>query len=116
MALPYPIFTNGNSNTLPSIAVNVSAEAVTIELPNNAFYRRPFVGGFFLDLRQAIPTGTTATLPILIGTNGDTRPLLTYNNEAVTVANISGTGVYLIHYNKYTNELRLVGLPAIATT
>lgn len=52
--------------------------------------------------------GTTATLPILIGTNGDTRPLLAYNNEPVTVENIAGTGIYEIHYNKYTNEVYLV--------
>ena len=56
----------------------------------------------------AVTVGTTATLPILIGTNGDTRPLMAYNNEPVTVANLAGTGIYEIHYNKYTNELYLV--------
>ena len=66
------------------------------------------VGVFYINLRQAIPAGTTATLPILIGTNGDTRPLLAYNNEPVTVENIAGTGIYEIHYNKYTNEVYLV--------
>lgn len=66
------------------------------------------MGGFYINLRQAIPAGTTATLPILIGTNGDTRPLLAYNNEPVTVENIAGTGIYEIHYNKYTNEVYLV--------
>lgn len=45
---------------------------------------------------------------IMIGTNGDTRPLMAYNNEPVTVANLAGTGIYEIHYNKYTNELYLV--------
>lgn len=39
---------------------------------------------------------------------GDTRPLLAYNNEPVTVENIAGTGIYEIHYNKYTNEVYLV--------
>lgn len=72
------------------------------------FRNRDYVGGFYISLRQAIPAGTTATLPILIGTNGDTRPLMAYNNEPVTVANLAGTGIYEIHYNKYTNELYLV--------
>lgn len=79
-----------------------------LELPNHAFRNRSYVGGFYVSLRQAIPAGTTATLPILIGTNGDTRPLLAYNNEPVTVGNLAGTGIYEIHYNKYTNELFLV--------
>mgnify|MGYP006954212229 FL=1 len=81
---------------------------MTLELPNHAFRNRDYVGGFYVNLRQAIPAGTTATLPILIGTNGDTRPLLAYGNEPVTVTNIAGPGIYEIHYNKYTNELYLV--------
>lgn len=61
--------------------------------------------------------GTSATLPILIGTNGDTRPLVTYNNEPVRVENLAGTGIYLLHYNKYTNQVFLVsdGYKATAT-
>lgn len=78
---------------------------------------RDYVGGFYIDLRTAIPTGTSATLPILIGTNGDTRPLVTYNNEPVRVENLAGTGIYLLHYNKYTNQVFLVsgGYKATAT-
>lgn len=90
------------------MAVTVGTENVTLELPNHAFRNRDYVGGFYISLRQAIPAGTTATLPILIGTNRDTRPLMAYNNEPVTVENLAGTGIYEIHYNKYTNELYLV--------
>ncbi len=97
--------------------VTVGTEAVTLELPNHAFRNRDYVGGFYIDLRTAIPTGTSATLPILIGTNGDTRPLVTYNNEPVRVENLAGTGIYLLHYNKYTNQVFLVsgGYKATAT-
>lgn len=68
-------------------------------------------------LMQNANTGTSATLPILIGTNGDTRPLVTYNNEPVRVENLAGTGIYLLHYNKYTNQVFLVsdGYKATAT-
>lgn len=99
------------------VALNVGTEAVTLELPNHAFRNRDYVGGFYIDLRTAIPTGTSATLPILIGTNGDTRPLVTYNNEPVRVENLAGTGIYLLHYNKYTNQVFLVsgGYKATAT-
>lgn len=104
----FPSIGRTNFNTLPTVAVTVGTENVTLELPNHAFRNRDYVGGFYISLRQAIPAGTTATLPILIGTNGDTRPLMAYNNEPVTVENLAGTGIYEIHYNKYTNELYLV--------
>lgn len=105
---PFPTLGRVNYNTLPTVQVTVGTENVTLELPNHAFYGRNYVGGFYINLRQEIPAGTTATLPILIGTNGDTRPLMAYGNEPVRVENLAGTGIYEIHYNKYTNELYLV--------
>lgn len=104
----YPSLGRNNLNTLPSVNVTVGTEAVTIEIPNHAFFRRNYVGSFFLDLRTAIPAGTTETLPVLIGTNGDTRPLMEYEGTPATVANFAGAGIYEIHYNRYTNELYLV--------
>lgn len=104
----FPTLGRSNYNTLPIVNVNVGTDGVTLELPNHAFYGRDYVGGFFIDLRTAIPEGTTTTLPILIGTNGDTRPLVTYAGAAVTVGNLAGTGIYLIHYNRYTNQVFLV--------
>lgn len=105
---PIPGESRENFNTLPVVSVKVGTDNVTLELPDGAYRNRPYVGGFYINLRDAIPAGTTATLPILVGTNGDTRPLVTYNNAAVTVGNLAGTGIYLIHYNKYTNEVFLV--------
>lgn len=104
----FPNLGRNNINTIPSTNVTVGTDAVTIEIPNHAFYRRNYVGSFFLNLRTAIPTGTTATLPILIGTNGDTRPLMEIEGTPATVANFAGAGIYEIHYNKYTNELYIV--------
>lgn len=104
----YPPLGRINANTIPVANVQVNTDNVVLELPNHAFYGREYVGGFFLNLRTAIPAGTTATLPILIGTNGDTRPLMETEGTPVTVANITGAGIYEIHYNRYTNELYLV--------
>ena len=73
----FPTLGRNNANTLPVANINVTADNVVLELPPHAFYGRDYVGGFFIDLRTAIPTGTTATLPVLLGTNGDTRPLVT---------------------------------------
>lgn len=63
---PFPSIGRANFNTLPTVAVTVGTENVTLELPNHAFRNRDYVGGFYISLRQAIPAGTTATLPILI--------------------------------------------------
>lgn len=105
---PLPWENRANRYTLPSVNVTVGTENVTIEIPNHAFLNKSYVGSFFLDLRTAIPAGTTATLPILIGTNGDTRPLLEYGTTPATVANFAGPGIYEIHYNRYTNQLYIV--------
>lgn len=108
LLFPFPTLGRNNYNTLPSVNVTVGTDAVTIEVPNHAFFRRNYVGNFYLNLRTSIPAGTTATLPVLIGTNGDTRPLMETEGVPVTVANLSGAGIYNIHYNRYTNELYLV--------
>lgn len=108
IGFPFPVLGRNNFNTLPTVGVTVGTDNVTLELPNHAFRNRDYVGGFYINLRQAIPAGTTGTLPVLIGTNGDTRPLMSYDNKPVLVENLAGTGIYLIHYNKYTNELFLV--------
>ena len=76
----FPSIGRVNLNTLPTVSVTVGTENVTLELPNHAFRNRDYVGGFYVNLRQPIPSGTATTLPVLIGTNGDTRPLMAYNN------------------------------------
>ena len=116
---PIPGQSSYNFNTLPVVTVQVNSDNVNLDLPNGAYRNRPYVGSFFINLRDAIPAGTTATLPIVIGTNGDTRPLMETSGTPVTVANIAGPGIYEIHYNKYTNELCLVNggyRPSTATT
>lgn len=115
----YPALGRNNFNTIPSTGVTVGTENVTIELPNHALFRRDYVGSFFLDLREAIPAGTTATLPILIGVNGDTRPLMEYGTTPATVANFAEPGIYEIHYNRHTDQLYVVNggfRPSTATT
>lgn len=57
---PFPSLGRVNYNTLPTVAVTVGTENVTLELPNHAFRNRDYVGGFYVNLRQAIPAGTTA--------------------------------------------------------
>ena len=86
----------------------MGTENVTLELPEPCLLWQELCRWVLHQSPSDIPAGTTQTLPILIGTNGDTRPLMAYNNEPVTVANLARRGIYEIHYNKYTNELFLV--------
>ena len=74
--LNFPALGRGNYNTIPSAGVTVGTDTVTIELPAHSLYRRNYVGSFYLNLRTAIPTGTTATLPINICSNGVALPLM----------------------------------------
>lgn len=104
----FPSLGRNNYNTIPSAGVTVGTDAVTIELPNHSLYRRNYVGSFFLNLRTAIPAGTTGTLPINISSNGVSLPLMATEGVPVTADNLNGAGIYEIHYNRYTNELYLV--------
>ena len=104
----FPNLGRNNYNTIPSAGVTVGTDAVTIELPPHSLYRRNYVGSFFLDLREAIPTGTSATLPVQSSANGVSLPLMEIAGTQATVANFAGAGIYEIHYNRYTNELYIV--------
>lgn len=104
----FPNLGRNNYNTIPSAGVTVGTDAVTIELPPHSLYRRNYVGSFFLNLREAIPDGTTATLPVQISSNGVSLPLMEVAGTQATVANFAGAGIYEIHYNRYTNELYIV--------
>lgn len=71
----FPSLGRVNYNTLPTGTGNGERGKRDSGTPGHAFYGRNYVGGFYVNLRQEIPAGTTATLPVLVGTNGDTRPL-----------------------------------------
>lgn len=104
-------FSYVNKRGIPVIAttaVAVNTADVVFSFPNHAFANSWYRGLVLVEIAQAIPTGTTGTLPILLETNGLTKPLTKYNGEAVTVADITGTGVYLVYYDKQTDTLQLM--------
>ncbi len=76
-----------NINGIPCInstGVAVSTANVTYSFDNSR--EIPFAGLVLVRLQQAVPTGTTATLPVLFGN----APLTGFNGEPVTAANLSG--------------------------
>lgn len=110
MLLPFNI--NVNVNGIPALrsnAVSVSTTEVRFDFNSHRNVGRPFVGIVVVQLAQAIPTGTTTTLPVVFTTDGgNSANLTTYNGENVTVADIAGTGVYLVWVNTQTGDVQLL--------
>ena len=103
----------GGSLLLPTTAVAVSTSAVTLSLP--PFRACAPFGSLYINLTQAIPDGTDTTLPVVFSANGSTQTATKYNGEALTVADLQGTGVYEFFYNRANNTLQLLGIAPAAT-
>ena len=91
-----------------SVSVNVTTENVQFVFrrqPNT----RPYFGGLYADLAQAIPMGTTTTLPIVFTSEGgNPTEVVGLDGAAITVANIGGTGVYHLFYDQRAGRLQLL--------
>ena len=100
-----------NVNGIPYLSstnTTVGTESVDIAL---GFTRRglPPVGYFTVRVTDAIPTGTTATLPVTLTLNGTTRALTLYDGTPVTVAElIGGTGVIEVFNDRFNGILQLM--------
>lgn len=110
MLLPLNINVNrGGIPALRSTAVTVNTTDVRFDFNSHPNVGRPFVGVIAVQLAQAIPTGTTTTLPIMFTTDGGSAAnLTTYNGENVTVADIAGTGVFLVWVDTQSGGVQLL--------
>ena len=98
-----------NPVALRSLSVTVTAADVQFVFRNRPSFGPPYFGGLYADLAQAIPEGTTATLPIVFTSEGgNPTPVVGINNEPVTVADITGTGVYHFFYDQRNSRLQLL--------
>lgn len=94
---------------LRSISVNVTATDVQFVFRNRPNFGRPYFGGLYAFLAQAIPTGTTATLPIIFTSDGgNPTPVVGIDDIPITVAEITGTGVYHLFYDQSAGRLQLI--------
>lgn len=109
MLLPmYNVNARGIS-TIRSLSVNVTATDVRFDFNSHRNVGFPYRGLLIVDLAQAIPTGTTDTLPIIFTTaSGNPINVTTFNGANVTVADIPGTGVYLFWLEAESNTLQLL--------
>ena len=107
-----PAYINVNQTGIPtlrSLSVTVGTNDVRFDFKNHRNVGRPFRGLLIVNLAQLIPTGTTATLPIVFTSGGGSvAELTTFNGDPVTVADIPGTGIYLFWYESQTDSLQLL--------
>lgn len=100
-----------NINGIPCIEVRrivVGTESVNFQFKPD-FDRNPFRGLLLVNVPEAIPDGTTDTLPIVFTMAGNTQNLTVAGGANVTVADFDGVGVYLIYYDRIANVLQLIG-------
>lgn len=97
-----------NTNGIPylrTIGISVTADTVDFSL---GFRRIPAVGYLTVNIADAIPTGTTGTLPVRLTLNGNTRNITYFGGNNVTVADLTGTGVITIFYDWYNGLLQII--------
>ena len=105
---PFVWVNRRGSAAIASTGVKVNTTDVVFTFKNHAFVNANYRGTIFVNLRQAIPTGTTGTLPILFETNGATQAVTKYNGAPLTVADVQGTGVYQFWFERNTNTLQMM--------
>ena len=112
MSTLLPLYINVNRSGIPalrSLSVSVTANDVRFDFNNHRNVGSPFRGLIVINLAQAIPTGTTTTLPITFTSeNSNTVNLTGFNGDNITVADIPGTGIYLIFVDAPTNTVQLL--------
>lgn len=102
------IIVNTNTNGIPLLrttGVTVSADTVDYSL---GFRKIPPVGYLTVNIADAIPTGTTGTLPVRLTLNGNARNLTFFGGDNVTAADLEGTGIITVYYDFYSGTLQII--------
>ena len=117
--MSYPInpYILANSQGIPRLQANsvtVNTSDVRFSFQNRAFLSAPFVGLILFKL-PTVPTGTTATLPIVFSMNGNNQTAINYETGApLTVADVTRVGIFLAIYDSEDGTLYV--FPTTATT
>jgi hypothetical protein len=89
--------------------VTVTDTAVDFAL---GFRRISPVGYFTVRITDAIPEGTTGTLPVTLTLNGITRALTQFNGTPVTAADLTGTGIITVFNDRFNGILQIASAVA----
>lgn len=97
-----------NTRGVPYLAttgVTVGTDSVDFTL---GFRQIPRVGYLTIRISEAIPEGTTGTLPVRFTLNGQTRALTSFGGVAVTAADLTGAGVITVFLDWFNGILQTV--------
>ena len=100
-----PTYINVNRGGIPaisSLSVNVTTTEVQFDFNNHRNIGTPFRVLLIVRLNQAIPT------VVFTSSGGNPQRLTGFNGADITVAQISGTGIYLCWFEHTTNTLQLL--------
>lgn len=84
--------------------VTVTDTAVDFAL---GFRRIQPIGYITVRIANAVPEGTTGTLPVNITLNGVTRALTFFDGTPVTAADITGTGIITVFNDRFNGILQI---------
>ena len=107
-----------NINGIPTIktrAVVVSDTGVTFKFAPD-FDGRPCRGVILVYISEAVPDGTTTTLPIQFSMAGTTSNVTVAGGSNVTVADLPGVGIYLVYFDRWADTLQMLSLSPATTT
>jgi len=88
-----------------NVAVGTDSVVITLNEPSSRFV--PARGLVLINLQNEIPTGTIDTLPIQFTMNGYTTDVTKVGGN-LTVADITGTGMYLAFYDRNRSIMQLL--------
>lgn len=95
--------------TISSNSISVGTTQVAFDFNNHPTVGQPFRGLVIIRLNQSIPEGSTTTLPIVFTSDSsNVVNLIGFNGENVTVADIPGTGIYLVFVDSQSNTVQLL--------
>ena len=104
---------SGGVPVLRTTNVSVGTDSVDFAL---GFRRIPAMGIVVINVTDAIPEGTTGTLPIRMTLNGSTRNLTFFGGTNVTAADLVGTSVIEVFYSWFEGMLQVISPLTPATT
>ena len=90
---------------LTTTGVTVGTDAVDFTL---GFRSIPRVGYLTIRIAEAIPDGTTGTLPVRLTLNGQTRAITSFGGVAVTAADLTGAGIITLFFDWFNGILQVV--------
>lgn len=98
-----------------SVDVDTTSSTVTIGIPRKAFRGLADSGIIAFRLTQGVPEAGAA-FPIVFSSNDFLQSLTVLGGASATGAQMSGTGVYLIWYDKHSSTMQLLTYNEGSTT